>query len=249
MNKIIQHLYTDWYKYVLEMLVLIIGIYGAFALDSWNQSRLERKDERAVLVWVKNDLQNTISELEFLNGIRNKVLSGTRGIIEMQGSMELIKDSIDGYLGLTLYRPTFNNKMGTVDLLFTSGKINVITNDTLKDLLIAWPGSIDDTIEEEAYAMKLFQEGYYPKMAEYLNIQDLMRFTSGPSFVGGLIQDEEIYPIKGFESDYEGLLSDREFINHLRMRASYMHICNGEVNELILQTKDIINLIDKELNK
>lgn len=39
MKKILEHLRTDWYKYLLEILVLTIGIYCAFELENWNSRR------------------------------------------------------------------------------------------------------------------------------------------------------------------------------------------------------------------
>lgn len=39
MKNLIAHLKEDWYKYVLEIIVITIGILGAFALNSWNDGR------------------------------------------------------------------------------------------------------------------------------------------------------------------------------------------------------------------
>lgn len=40
---------------------------------------------------------------------------------------------------------------------------------------------------------------------------------------------------------------DRNFLNHLRMRAAHMHITNGEVEDLITHARKIIEMIDKEM--
>lgn len=202
----------------------------------------------AVLQRVKNDLQNTIDEFEFLNGIRDKVLAGTRGMLEISGNEEIDRAQIDSLIGLTMYRPTFNNKMGTIDLLFATGKINIIQSNSIKERLITWPGSVDDTIEEEAYAIRLFQDHYYPKLAEYVYINDAVGTALGVSFFGGKISSDK-FPDIDIPSDYEGLLKDREFLNHLRMRASHMQVSNSETIELIRLTQEIISLVDKELDR
>ena len=236
MKRMLEHLKQEWYKYVLEILVITIGILGAFALNNWNDSRLERIDEVAILHRVKNDLQNTIDEFEFLHEIRDKVLGGTRGLLELSGSKDFDKARVDSLLGMTMYRPTFNNKMGTIDLLFATGKLNIIKSDSIKNLLITWPGSVDDTIEEEAYAIKLLQDHYYPKIAEYVYLNDAIGTALGISFFGGKIVSDD-FPAIDFQNNYSGLLKDREFLNHLRMRASHMQISNSETIELIKQTQ------------
>ena len=98
-----------------------------------------------------NDLENTIREFEFLNNIRDLVLNSTKEIYRVANSGEFEGHSLDSLMGLTFYRPTFNSKLGAIDLLFSSGKINMITNDSIREFLIAWPGLIDDMTEEEVY--------------------------------------------------------------------------------------------------
>ena len=77
---------------------------------------------------------------------------------------KLLRDSL---LAFTFYRPTFNNTQGTIELLFSSGRINMIENDSIREFLIAWPGNIEDMTEEEVYAMTVFEESYYPLLSKY----------------------------------------------------------------------------------
>ena len=248
MKRIFNVLAQKWPEYLLEILVITIGILGAFALNSWNQQRLERKEEIEILLSVKKDLQNVIKEFEFLNGIRDSVLTGAEGIFRLTQTDQIEKEEMNGFLGLTMYRPTFNNKMGAINLLFSSGKINLIQSDSIKEKLLALPGAIDDMVEEEVYATEVFQTQYYPVLAKYIFIQDIVKYAFGTSFFGAIVQ-EDMYNAAAMESDHTSLLLDMEFLNHLRMRASHMQITNGETRELIKLMDDIIQLIDQEVKK
>ncbi|MBN3520986.1 hypothetical protein JYB62_13335 [Algoriphagus lutimaris] len=248
MKRIFSALKDKWPEYILEILVITIGILGAFALNNWNENRLEEKEEDEILKSVKKDLENTISEFEFLNVIRESILYGTRGILNFSNATELPKNELDSLLGLTFSVPTFNNKMGTIELLFTSGKVNLIKNETIKARLIAWPGYIEDMTEEEIFAVNLFHGLYYQTLTKYVVIDDLVTEVEVVSFFGGEAAPES-FPRPPLESDYSGLLKDKTFLNHLRMRALNIERTNAETRDLIEQAKEIIQMIDLELEK
>ena len=230
-----------------EIVLVVVGILIALQINTWNGHRLERQEEIRILKSVRNDLENTIKEFEFLNQIRDLVLNSTKEIYTMANSGDFEGHTLDSLIGLTLYRPTFNNKLGAIELLFSSGKINMITNDSIREFLIAWPGSIDDMIEEEVYAVSVFQNNYYPVVARYLIIQNILDLSFSSSMIGPVVR-EEIYPAPPIESDYDGLLKDKGFLNHLRMRATHFQITKTESNHLIDSAREIIEKINREID-
>jgi len=239
-------------KYLLyalgEILLVVIGILIALQVNNWNEVRLLRTEEKSILKSVKKDLVNTVEEFQFLNGIREKVLYGTQGIYKQAVAPYPDASEMDSLVALTFYRPTFNNKQGAIDLLFTSGKINLIKNDSIRDLLLSWPGLIDDMVEEEDYATQMFMEHYYPVAAKYILVDDIIGLALSTSFFGTEIVETPLTPLP-LESRYEAMMQDREFMNHLRMRATHMRITSGEVRDLMLHAGRLISLIDQEITR
>lgn len=231
-----------------EILLVVVGILLALQINTWNGQRLERKEEVKILRGIKKDLENTIEEFEFHNEIRSAVLDATKRIYTLANSDDFPEEELDSLIGLTFYRPTFNNQLGFINLLFTSGKINLIKSDSIKEFLIQWPGSIEDMIEEEQYALLMLQNHYYPVLAKYLVVQDLLDQGFSISFIGTEIQ-EEGYADAPFESDYKGLIDDKLFLNHLRMRASHFAINNNESRALIAKGQEMIRVIDSEIGE
>jgi hypothetical protein len=231
-----------------EIVLVVIGILIALQVNNWNEERKQRAEEIEVLKSVKKGLSDTVAEFQFLNGIRDKVLYGTRGIYEEIGKGEVNKELLDSLMGLTFYRPTFNNKQGAIDLLFTSGKINLIQNDSIREMLLFWPGLIDDMVEEEGYATEMFVEHYYPAAARYINVDEMIEKVLSTSFFGTEIEEERLTALT-FPNRYSAMFQDREFLNHLRMRATHMRITNGEVQDLILHASRLIAVIDNEINQ
>ena len=231
-----------------EIALVVVGILIALQINTWNGQRLERIEEVKILNGIKKDLENTIEEFEFHNQIRSTVLDASKRIYTLATAEEIHKEELDSLIGLTFYRPTFNNKLGFINLLFTSGKINLIKNDSIKEFLIQWPGFIEDMVEEEGYALIMLQDHYYPILAKYLVVQELLDQSYSTSFIATEVR-EELFGDTPFESDYVGLISDKLFLNHLRMRASHFAINNDESRSLITKAEGIIRTIDIELDK
>lgn len=226
--------------------MVVIGILIALQVNNWNNKRLERYEEIEVLNSVKKDLVNTIKELEYLNEIRASALHGAKGIFELAGNSGNKEQDLDSLIALTFYRPTFNNKEGAINLLFSSGKINLIQNDSVRERLLSWPGLIDDMVEEEQYANHVFHDHYYPLLSKYIILDDIIIKMHSNLFIGTEVQDIR-YQQLPIETDYEGYLRDRKLLNHIRLRANYMRNTSGEVIDLIRKAQRLIELIDKEI--
>ena len=90
MNKLIKHIETDWYKYILEVIVIIIGILGAYALNNWNEGRKNAIQEKQLLRELNQNLNSNILEFNRAK-IRQKIL------------IESIDVIIDQQIGQTIF--------------------------------------------------------------------------------------------------------------------------------------------------
>lgn len=238
----------NW-KYALgEVVLIFIGISLAIAFQNFNKERRDRIEEKEILRGVKKDLENTIEEFEYLNETRVNILNVTRELFRLSSSQNLNKGALDSLIGFTFYRPTFNNTLGAIDLLFSSGKINLIKSEFIRDRLVSWPGDIADMAEEELYALELFRGPYFQILAKYIVVQDVLDQTFTTSFFGASIT-METFAKAPITSNYKGLFKDREFFNHLSMRASHTQITLEETKTLIMEAKKLNQKIDKELAK
>lgn len=249
MKRILSTFAQKWPEYLLEVLVLIVGIYGAFMLDNWNENRLSRVEEQEILRNLKTDFEGTIREFEALNKLR-ETLFASNEIIDFYSTQKgLNYDSLplDSICGNLLYIPTFNSKGSALEAVTNSGKISLIQNDEIRNLLISWPGLIADMQEGEQNDTYLAYEQMMPVMIKHVSLADIMAQMVRPVTLFKNKPNGRPENIKQFESDYSTLLKDKTFINVLDLRILTNMFAYDETNELIEDGKIIVNMINQEL--
>ena len=73
MKTILEILQRKWAEYLLEILVIVIGVLGAFILNNWNDQRKLKKEEKVTLSNFKESLKNDLQNLEFRIDLNNRV--------------------------------------------------------------------------------------------------------------------------------------------------------------------------------
>jgi len=236
---------SKYLKYAIgEIVLVVIGILIALQVNKWNQNRLEQAELHEILYNLKSDFTNAIIEFKNLNSLRETILNTTYMFYKITGEDidNYSKQSLDSMVSRTLYQPSYNNQSGTLQLLFSSGKLNLISNKTLRDLLIKWPGEIDDMVEGEGYGNEVFRSDYWPILYKYLSVQDVISWLKWEE-VNLEIKEKQLLIV----SDYIGLFKDKSFINALSRRELELAINISETNELIDYAKQVISEIDKEM--
>jgi hypothetical protein len=122
MKKILEHLRAEWYKYLLEILVITVGILGAFALNNWNTIRQGQAQEKELMTTVYTELQaDSIRLASVLNGIDLKANQANDIITflidpksEIDTASLLANIYLVGrYLQFEAYLPTFDEIMSS----------------------------------------------------------------------------------------------------------------------------------------
>jgi len=91
MKKIIETLKQKWAEYLLEIIVIMIGILGAFALNNWNEERKENDKIITILKKARIMLNEEVLDLQdqnlFISELRDKTLLALE-IIEEEESIK-----------------------------------------------------------------------------------------------------------------------------------------------------------------
>lgn len=134
MKKILKTLKNKWVEYLLEILVIVIGILIAFTLNNWNETKKERLEEIQAITELRESLKYDLEQnnLRSIPLLRNDIDLCQRILDNIEQGLHH-NDSID-YIFLSRYT-SFNPKYIAYKSLENKG-IDLVRNDRLKNAIV-----------------------------------------------------------------------------------------------------------------
>lgn len=234
---------TKYLKYAIgEVFLVVIGILIALSINNWNQKRLGKIEEQKLLGSIKVDFERTRATLQALNVRREESLINFEALIQVRNSGDFANELyIDTLLAKATFTPTYNGNTSSIAIVINSGKINLLSNDSLKSMLLAWPSQIENLIERELDAKVITNEEWVPFAQSYTSVNDWFKNYSFPA------------PSKRRESmvskDYPGLFRNRDFENIITKLELLYTASKVRGNGLIKRVDEIISTIEHDLEK
>ncbi len=245
-------------KYLLyaigEILLVVIGILIALQVNTWNEGRVEKAEEQAILRQLKTEFTLNLTQLDDKIKSKEALMSSARTLFDyIDHSETRIQDSIDFHLGRTIPFPTFDP---IVNDLASSGALRLIQSDSLKLMLSLWTSDIKN-VQEDELAWKFYRDHYYlPFLVEHYQLRTIrdLAIKSGllNNFLitpedGGRKEEDQSIGRSVHPADSDHLLSLPNFEDHLERALTSNTFSHAQ--SLILREKIlvIIDLLDGEL--
>ena len=135
-------------KYAIgEIILVVIGILIALQINNWNSNRIQRQKESIYLENIKRDVNEQLKTIESQIAYERSINEVATPIIRYYKTHQSFKiDSVfTTQIGMLTGRVTFVKKAPTYSELISSGNIDIISNDTLKDDIIKYYQEIERT--------------------------------------------------------------------------------------------------------
>ena len=153
-----------WKRTTVEALAIVASILLAFAIDAWWEERGLRIEEQQVLQGLREEFLSVRIVLsqhlsEHLSGVQimEDFLVAAEG-----GNVKEGAPVVDAVLLELLSPMTSDLGSGTLAALLSSGRIEILTNRTLRAKLASWEGVIGEVWDDQAFNAKSVFEFHVP---------------------------------------------------------------------------------------
>lgn len=160
-------------KYILyaigEIILVVIGILIAVQINGWNEEMKDRSKEKALLAELYKESIENLKQFEENKQAYMQSLWACDVLLRNVSKLDL-KTSIDSVMkyGPGVFRGiTFDPSNGIVESLISTGEIQLIRNDSLRNYLITWKDVLIDFKEEEENSRFLWKNQVEPYIIEH----------------------------------------------------------------------------------
>jgi len=216
-----------------EIVLVVIGILIALSINNWNEKRKNKDLEKIITSNLVNEFTIMQTDLQLKADELNNSKKSVEKLMALFGKskLEIQMVNTDSLLYTSLAWPEFNPTSSVLDDLIQSGRLGLITNTELRELLFKW----NPTIEEAKNQYKEMVRFNNDKVFEFLNTQ--ISFKNVDKY-GMVFWNESSV----FDIDNSKLFNQLYYENMLE---GQLFFYSASLNKL----KDINELIDNILSK
>ena len=234
-----------------EILLVVIGILIALQINNWNEERKNHIEEIALLNQLESEFQSNLEQLDEKITIRNEMITASFNLLHyMDNPVQQNTDSVIKYIVPTMLVPTFDP---VINDIMSSGRIELLKNAKLKELLSRWTSEIVQVTEEEV-AWRVYKQNNVPRISKLIpirtvlnkywqdNTMELFYLDKGTSVKFNLRNS-----VRNFNT--LKLLGSSDFEDYIATCATDSKIANIQSESLRKRIIEILNLVNQELKK
>ncbi len=235
-------------KYLLyaigEIVLVVIGILIALQINNWNSYKNDRLKEEQLLINLKQEFKTNLEELKFDHQVNTICLNTLYGFLQSDKTT-LSPNEIDSINGIFTTFASFDARLGIVSETISSGKLDLIQNDTLKNKLSHWTGELDDLREDIVIRREHWLNYLLPIMRKYVPTRNIDKYAYRSDYNRDSIIKPITIPKENYTKFITSLEVDGVIMDHY-LNQSYVYINEEGIQSYI---EDIITMIDNELNR
>lgn len=246
-------------KYLLyaigEILLVVIGILIALQVNNWNTERLDRQEEQLLLAQLRSEFISNREQIDDKVALRKKAADASLLILHAisDSGNDFTTSEIDSLIAFIIPVFTFDPQNGIHNQLVEAGKLSVVRNARLREMISNWSGILTDYREAEADYSNLSNNLLRPFLYREANYRSIIneRIKNGvitQTLLSAQYEDNTMVGPSVREISADQLLRSREFENLITSTYSLLTYLNAQSLGLKNHINDIIELTEGELD-
>lgn len=205
-----------------EIILVVIGILIALQVNSWNEHRIFKGEVTKIKETLNSEfsdnrivLKERINDLDKANHYVRTVLSFMN-----KDSGQIQKINIDSLISNSLKYGNYNPANSTILELISSGKLNLVTDNSLKKNLFKWLQLLEDSDEDFKNQDLQATTLLIPYLYKNISMQNINTYNNldvvknSELFIGGY---HKVFHDLEFENLYQGkLFWNTIMVNHYK---------------------------------
>jgi hypothetical protein len=236
---------TKYVKYAIgEIILVVIGILIALQINNWNTTQKDIAKEQQILLSLKEEFKQNITELKFDHQINLSCLNAITTLLNFDETKDFETRTIDSLMGQVYNFATFDARLGVINDLSSSGNLELIRDSKLRFKLNQWTGELSDYKEDIIIRRDYWIHNLPSLVNRLLPVRNFDAFMDREDYSRDII----IKPMHLPKSNYMKFLTDLEidgsFFDYY-MNQSYVTINEEAIMEFLQET---LHLIEQNIN-
>lgn len=196
-----------------EIVLVVIGILIALQINSWNEGRLARIEEKRILSNLHQEFEKNKILLDACISRNQQALNSMKEIMDLiarQGSQGIQGDQENSKFDQLLFNSfehlNYFPSQHSLNELIQSGKMQYLRNDRLKSLLYQWSTALDTSLEGFNGVDQKVEQDILPYLTRKYPLKDMDRFGPLAWKEGSTLEADKTLILR--ELEFENLIDD-----------------------------------------
>lgn len=217
----------DWFAVIVELFVLIVGVFIGLQVDDWNQRRLDRIEESYYIDRLTRDMQQSLIDQEEARDQADRKFNDSLAVLGalQSGSLGgMTENEFNDRLSRLQGYPRFTLITATIDELVSTGKTSLLRSNELREKLadfVDWYGD---------------QEKYYSSLSGAITDAYRKQYQF-------LESDWTDVQNPGVTAEFEDLVNDPEALFAMRQLTRVYWVLRRDIGQLYQETQAVYEVL------
>lgn len=227
-------------RLLAEALAIVVSILLAFWIDAWWEEHKERQAERTAIENLTVDFHENLRQLRMDRQRQREAMDAAVALLGMVGpepDAALSAETLAPLLVSCLTNSSFEPRLGTLNSLIYSGRLQLLRDVRLRALLTEFPSAAQDLNDWQRVERQNTEQYMLRFTFDYVALPDIMvaLASSQPTDDSSInLGDKQrlTFAASRFDSDFSGLLGSLRFEGMLTNRQVNLSMLIDRVNAL-----------------